>query len=81
MQKVGIVRHAAPFIRLKCGGHHSGSGGVPVQVHERDRYGRFGGVFAGMGPLDGPVRALGFQTPLQTGNPVVTLPSYPNRGC
>ena len=34
---------------------------MPVQVHERDRYGHFRGVFACIGPVDGPVRALGFQ--------------------
>ena len=33
--------------------------GVLVQVHARDRYERFRGVFACMGPGDGPVRALG----------------------
>ena len=32
---------------------------VPVKVHERDRYGHLGGVFACMSPVDGPVRALG----------------------
>ena len=32
---------------------------VPVQVQGMDRYGHFGGVFACMGPVDGPVRALG----------------------
>ncbi len=30
---------------------------VLVQVHERDRYGHSGGVFACMGPGDGPIRA------------------------
>ena len=33
---------------------------VPVQVHERDRYGHFVGVFACMGPGAGPIRALSF---------------------
>ena len=46
---------------------------VPVQVHERDRYGRFGGVFARMGPGDGPVRALGLQPRLLLGRIVVFL--------
>ena len=31
---------------------------VPVQVQVHDRYGHFEGVFACMGPADGPVRAL-----------------------
>ena len=31
---------------------------VPAQVHVRDRYGHLGGVFACMGPVDGPIRAL-----------------------
>ena len=35
--------------------------GVLIQVHARDRYERFMGVFACMGPGDGPVRALGGQ--------------------
>ena len=46
---------------------------VPVQVQVRDRYGRFGGVFAGMGPVNGPVRALGLQPRLLLGRIVVFL--------
>ena len=46
---------------------------MPVQVHERDRYGRFGGVFARMGPVDGPVRILEWQPLLLLGRIVILL--------
>ena len=52
------VGRKAVFPQLRPAGRGIQIHQVLIQVQVRDRYGHFGGVFACIGPVDGPVRAL-----------------------